>query len=47
MNINSLCSSPTGILLGIINGFHIFSLLVLLATNARWELVVRCSQNLD
>jgi hypothetical protein len=45
MDIGLLCSSPTCIMLGVINRSYSFGLLVLLATDGPHELVARCSQN--
>jgi len=44
MNIDSLCSSPINILLGVINGSCSFGLLVWLATNCPLKLVANCSK---
>jgi hypothetical protein len=46
MNIDPLYLSPTYILLGVINGYYNFSLLIWLVTNRPQELVVSCSWNL-
>ncbi len=46
MNIGSLCSSPTNILLNIINEFYSFNLSNWLAMNYPLKLVSSCSWNL-
>jgi hypothetical protein len=45
MNIISLCSSPTNIMLSIINKSCSFGLSIRVATNCPLKLVSRCSRN--
>ncbi len=45
MNIDSLYSSPTNFMLGIINGSYSSGLLIWLAIDCPLELVISCSRN--